>query len=67
MIAAQDCAVMTHNVLFWRTKGMRKKTSHFRIPSSDYLCLCLNRKILEIPPWRDCSCGFAQTAQPNLA
>jgi hypothetical protein len=47
-------------------RSYAKISSHFRIPSPDHLCLRLNLKILEVPPWRDYPCGFAQSEQPIL-
>jgi hypothetical protein len=48
-------------------RAYAKISSHFSIPSSGHLCLRLNLKILEILPWRDYPCGFAQPEQPILA
>ncbi len=48
-------------------RAYAKISSHFRIPSSEHLCLRLNLKILKILPWQDYPCGFAQSEQPILA
>jgi len=45
-------------------RAYAKISSHFRIPSSEHLCLRLNPKILKILPWQDYPCGFAQSEQP---
>ncbi|OPX36449.1 MAG: hypothetical protein B1H12_07040 [Desulfobacteraceae bacterium 4484_190.2] len=47
-------------------RAYAKISSHFRIPSSDYLCLRPNLKVLETPSWRDYPCGFAQSEQLNM-
>ena len=47
-------------------RAYAKISSNSRMPSSGHLCLRLNLKILEILPWRDYPCGFAQSEQPIL-